>query len=147
MTQVKIKKLSNTATIPSRGSIEAAGLDLYADIPVENIIAIEPHTTAFIGTGLSMAIPKGYYGGIYARSGLACKESLRPANCVGVIDSDYRGQIIVAIHNDSNEIKMIENGQRIAQIIIQPYLEVDLIETNELDDTERGEGGFASTGK
>lgn len=154
MLQLKIKKLTNTAINPTKGSTQAAGLDLYADIPVgnenykdKNVLVVNPHSTIFIGTGFSMAIPEGYFGGIYARSGLACKEYLRPANCVGVIDSDYRGEVKVAIHNDSNEPKIIEHGQRIAQLIVQPYLELELLNVEELDDTARGIGGFGSSGK
>lgn len=154
MLELKIKKLTKTAIIPTQGSAQAAGLDLYADIPVgninyksENVLIVEPHSTVFIGTGLSMAIPEKYFGGIYARSGLACKESLRPANCVGVIDSDYRGEVKVAIHNDSDKQKIISHGQRIAQLIIQPYLNVNLVLSDELNDTERGESGFGSSGK
>ena len=143
--KVKIKKLSETATMPTRGSLAAAGYDLYAD--VENDTTIEPHTTRKIGTGLSMEIPDGYFGGIYARSGIATKEGLRPANCVGVVDTDYRGEIIVAIHNDSDVIRTVTPAERIAQIIIQPYLDVEYEEADELSESERGAGGFGSTGK
>ncbi|WP_408071232.1 dUTP diphosphatase [Butyrivibrio sp. JL13D10] len=142
---VKIKKLSETATMPTRGSFAAAGYDLYANVDADTKIA--PHTTAKIGTGLAMEIPDGYFGGIYARSGIATKEGLRPANCVGVVDSDYRGEIIVAVHNDSDIERIITPAERIAQIIIQPYLSVEFEETDELGESERGAGGFGSTGK
>ncbi len=143
--EIKIKKLTQNAQLPSRGSISAAGYDLYANL--ENDLVIMPHTTAMIATGLSMEIPEGYFGAIYARSGLASKESLRPANCVGVIDSDYRGPITVALHNDGDVERVVTDKERIAQIVIQPYLQVEFTETKELSDTERGQGGFGSTGK
>lgn len=142
--KIELKKLNENAVLPSRGSKEAAGYDLYAlsDRPIE----IEPHKTVLVGTGLSMAIPDGYFGGVFARSGLASKRSLRPANCVGVIDSDYRGELMVPIHNDSEEKKIIEAKERIAQLIILPYLSVEFDEVEELDETARGESGFGSTG-
>ncbi|WP_029321238.1 dUTP diphosphatase [Butyrivibrio sp. AE3004] len=143
--KVNIKKLTETATLPSRGSFAAAGYDLYADLQTE--VTVKPHTTEKIGTGLAMEIPDGYFGGIYARSGIATKEGLRPANCVGVVDSDYRGEIIVAIHNDSDSDRTITPAERIAQIIIQPFLSVTFEETDELAESERGTGGFGSTGK
>ena len=145
MMKVKLKKLTETATMPTRGSLAAAGYDLYADVREDTVIA--PHTTVKIGTGLAMEIPDDYFGGIYARSGIATKEGLRPANCVGVVDSDYRGEIIVAIHNDSDEVRTITPGERIAQIIIQPYLMVNFEEAEDLSESERGAGGFGSTGK
>lgn len=140
---VKIKKLNEIAQIPFHGSDAAAGYDLYAS---QNCI-IPPHETRKISTGLSIAIPDGYWGGIYARSGLATKQGLRPANCVGVIDSDYRGPVIVAIHNDSSEERNICIGDKIAQMIISPFVYWDIEETDTLDETERGSGGFGSTGK
>ncbi|MCR5342796.1 MULTISPECIES: dUTP diphosphatase [unclassified Butyrivibrio] len=143
--KVNIKKLSDTATLPTRGSAAAAGYDLYANVSEDTKIA--PHTTQKIGTGLAMEIPDGYFGGIYARSGIATKEGLRPANCVGVVDSDYRGEIIVAVHNDSDIERVITPAERIAQIIIQPYLSVEFEEADELAESERGAGGFGSTGK
>lgn len=145
--QIKIKKLNNMAKIPTRGSEEAAGYDLYATLEtgVEKII-INPHETKKIGTGLAFELPKGTFLGIFPRSGLATKKGLRPANCIGVIDSDYRGEVIVAIHNDSNEFKEIENGERIAQAILLPYLSMQFDEVKELNETERGNGGFGSTG-
>ena len=143
--KIKIKKLTDTAKTPTRGSEYAAGYDLYADVK-ENV-QIKSHETVKIGTGLAMEIPDGYFGAIFARSGLAAKEGLRPANCVGVCDSDYRGEYIVAIHNDSEETKTITAGERIAQLVVMPYLPVTFDEVTELTDTNRGEGGFGSTGK
>lgn len=143
--KIKIKKLTDTAKTPTRGSEYAAGYDLYADIK-ENV-QIKPHETVKIGTGLAMEIPDGYFGAIFARSGLAAKEGLRPANCVGVCDSDYRGEYIVAIHNDSEETRAVTAGERIAQLVVMPYLPVTFDEVAELTDTNRGEGGFGSTGK
>lgn len=150
---LKIKRLTDTAILPTQGSAQSAGLDLYADIRIGNqklakplSLLIEPHQTLYIGTGLSMAIPEGYFGAIYARSGLSCKQSLRPANCVGVIDSDYRGHVMVALHNDGKKPQIVTHGQRIAQLIIQPCFSTIITEVNELDSTERGEGGFGSTG-
>lgn len=144
--KIKIKKLKSNAIIPSRGSAQAAGYDLYACLD-SDFIEIEPHKTAKIGTGLSIEVPEGYFGAIFARSGLALKQSLRPANCVGVADSDYRGEYIVALHNDSDELRKIEAGDRIAQLVIMPYLSVEFEEAQELGSTERGAGGFGSTGK
>lgn len=144
--QIKIKKIKENAVIPTRGSMQAAGYDLYACLETDKF-DIAPHRTEKIGTGLSIAVPDGYFGAIFARSGLALKQGLRPANCVGVADSDYRGEYIVALHNDTDEIKTVENGERIAQLVIMPYLSVQFIETDSLDETERGSGGFGSTGK
>lgn len=142
---VKVKKLTETAKLPTRGSVFSAGFVLYADNNVD--ITIHPHETRKIGTGLALEIPDGYYGAIFARSGLASKEGLRPANCVGICDSDYRGEYIVAIHNDSNEDRVIEPKERIAQLIIMQYPHITFEEVDELSDTSRGEGGFGSTGK
>lgn len=144
-TKVNIKKLTDTTKTPTRGSEHAAGYDLYAD--VKNQVTISPHETEKIGTGLAIEIPDGYFGAIFARSGLAAKEGLRPANCVGVCDSDYRGEYIVAVHNDSDQPRTIEPGERIAQLVVMPYLAVTFEEVAELTDTNRGEGGFGSTGK
>lgn len=141
---MNFKKLNENATTPTRGSEEAAGWDLYACIDKE--IWIQPHETVKIGTGLAVAIPTGYYGAIYARSGIATKKGLRPANAVGVIDSDYRGELIVALHNDSEHPQSVVPAERIAQIIVCPYMNVKWNEVKELDITERGEGGFGSTG-
>lgn len=143
--KINIKKLTDTAKTPTRGSEHAAGYDLYAD--VKNQVMISPHETAKIGTGLAIEIPDGYFGAIFARSGLAAKEGLRPANCIGVCDSDYRGEYIVAVHNDSDQPRIIDPGERIAQLVVMPYLAVTFEEVTELTDTNRGEGGFGSTGK
>ena len=142
--KVEIKRLTETAVLPVRGSAQAAGYDLCADLSETLVIA--PGETAKVATGLSFALPEGYFGGIYARSGLATKRGLRPANCTGVIDSDYRGPVIVALYNDSKDAQTIEPGERIAQLIVQPYLAVTFEEVETLDETERGAGGFGSTG-
>ena len=143
--KINIKKLNKNAIIPTRGSEQAAGYDLYACTDTRIIIA--PHDTIKIGTGLAIEIPDGYFGAIYTRSGFATKKRLRPSNCVGVCDSDYRGEYIVAIHNDSNLPQIIEPMERIAQLIVMPYLPVEFDEVEELSDTERGSGGFGSTGQ
>ena len=142
---VKVKILNDLAHLPTRGSEDAAGYDLYA--ATNYTIAIEPHTTVKIETGLAFELPKGTYAGIYARSGLATKKGLRPANCEGIIDSDYRGPVIVALHNDSNETQYVEPKERIAQMILQPYIPMNFTESENLTETQRGEGGFGSTGK
>ena len=142
--KINIKKLNEKAMLPSRGSEQAAGWDLYSNN--EEAVTIEAHATVMIGTGLSMAIPVGYFGAIYARSGLATKQGLRPANCVGVVDSDYRGEIIVSLHNDTNETKTVNPHERIAQLVVMPYLAVEFKEIDDLDETTRGENGFGSTG-
>lgn len=140
---IKIKKTNDIAVTPTRGSDYAAGYDLYSN---EASVCIPTGETKMIGTGICMEIPDGYAGFVYARSGLASKRGLRPANCVGVIDSDYRGEIKVALHNDSNESQTIHLEDRIAQIVIAPFLAVDFEEVDELEETTRGEGGFGSTG-
>jgi dUTP pyrophosphatase len=151
ITTVNFKKLKENAIIPTRGSEYAAGYDLYAiigdSIFDEEPLEIPPHSTVKVDTGLAMELPNGTFGAIFARSGLATKKGLRPANSVGVIDSDYRGSIIVALHNDTDETQTIINGERIAQLIILPYIQVDFKEVEELSDTKRGSGGFGSTGK
>ncbi len=143
--KIEIKKLRENAVIPTRGSAQAAGYDLYAAI--DEAVTIKAHTTEKIGTGLAIAVPDGYFGAIFARSGLAAKQGLRPANCVGVADSDYRGEYIVALHNDTNSDKVIEPHERIAQLVVMPYLSVEFEETDTLSETARGEGGFGSTGR
>lgn len=142
---INYTKLRYNAVAPTRGSLCAAGYDLSAAIDESAMIA--PHCTVEIPTGLSMELPDGTFGGIYARSGIASREGLRPANCTGVIDSDYRGEIIVALHNDSDTHRIVEPGERIAQLIVQPYVNATYNETNDLSNTERGTGGFGSTGK
>ena len=146
MLEIKIKKLYSDSKLPTRGSDNAAGYDLYANLKGQSQISIQPHETKLISTGIAMALPSGTFLGIYPRSGLASKKGLRPANCVGVVDSDYRGEIFVALHNDSNEEKIIEHEERIAQGILQFYMAQDFIEVDELDETNRGKGGFGSTG-
>ena len=141
---IKIKKLTDTAVLPARGSEYAAGYDLYADC--KESITIEPHETAKIGTGLSMEIPDGYFGAVFARSGLASKQGLRPANCVGVCDSDYRGEICVGVINQISEAYEIQPFERVAQMIIKPVELPELTEVSDLDETSRGAGGFGSTG-
>ena len=142
---IKIKKLNNLAKMPSRGSSDAAGYDLYA--ATDQILDIAPHSTIKVGTGLSFELPEGTFAGIFARSGIATKRGLRPANCTGIIDSDYRGPVIVALHNDTDEIQSIEPGERIAQMILLPFVSMDFNEVNELSDTARGEGGFGDSGR
>lgn len=141
---MKIKKLNDKAIIPTYGTEYAAGADLYACID-ENV-TINPGETVLIHTGLSMEIPEGYAGFVHARSGLASKRGLAPANKVGVIDSDYRGELMVALHNHSNNPQSIEPGERIAQLVIMPYLACNFILADDLSDTVRGAGGFGSTG-
>ena len=141
-------KLSDTATLPTRGSDYAAGWDLYADL--KNIglneVTIAPGAVVKISAGVAVALPEGTFGAIYARSGLAYKKGLRPANACGVIDEDYRGPLLVAIRNDSKDFQTILHGERIAQLVVQPYVPVALKEVTELNSTNRGTGGFGSTG-
>lgn len=143
---LRVKKLSEGAKLPYYGSEHAAAADLFC-LTDEDEILIAPETTVFVHTGIAMEIPEGCVGLIYARSGLGTKQGLAPANKVGVIDSDYRGEIIVALHNHSGEDRRIYNGDRIAQIVITPYIHADFEEADELSSTSRGEGGFGSTGK
>ena len=140
---LKIKKLADNAVIPTYGSEYAAGADLYS---CEGEITFAPGETKMVHTGLAMQIPVGYVGLVYARSGIASKRGLAPANKVGVVDSDYRGEIMVALHNHSTEPQSIVAGERIAQMVIAPYLTVNYVETDTLDETDRGTGGFGSTG-
>ena len=144
-TKIKIKKMNDLAIIPKRGSEEAAGVDLHACI--SEPIYISPHETVKIDTGIAVELPNGTFGAIFARSGLATKEGLAPANKVGVIDSDYRNSIIVALHNHSNMSRTINPGERIAQLVVLPYIPIEFKEVDKLSDTERGLGGFGSTGK
>lgn len=145
---INIKKTDENAKIPTYGSEFAAGADLYAVIHnEENKLEILPGETAFIDTGIVMEIPNGYVGLVYARSGLSCKQGLAPANKVGVIDSDYRGNIMVALYNQSNEVRTVSEGDRIAQIIIQPVEQFGFKVKENLSDTIRGNGGFGSSGK
>lgn len=143
--KINIKRLNPNAILPTRGSEQAAGYDLYACI--DEPVTIPPHSTVKVGTGLSIELPDNYFGAIFARSGLATKKGLRPSNCVGVCDSDYRGEYIVALHNDSNIGVIINPEERIAQLVVMPYLPVEFNEVDSLTDTERGDGGFGSTDK
>lgn len=143
---VKVKLFHKDAQIPRKGSADAAGYDLYAKIPGGGAVMIESGETVRVGTGVGMNIPKGYFGGVFARSGLATKKGLRPANAVGVVDADYTGEIVVALHNDSAHNQTIQDGERIAQLVIMPFLPVNFEVVDELDATERGAGGFGSTG-
>ncbi len=141
---VNIRKLREGASLPVYSSEGAAGADLRACLDRETVIG--PGETVMIPTGLAAEIPEGYAGLIYARSGMASKRGLAPANKVGVIDSDYRGEIMIALHNHSGEEAVISHGERIAQIIFTPYLKAEFAEREELEQTERGSGGFGSTG-
>lgn len=145
MIKVNFKKLNDKAIKPTYGTEFAAGADLYACEGGE--VTIDVGETKLIHTGLSLEIPEGYAGLIYARSGIATKRGLAPANKVGVIDSDYRGEIMVSLHNHSGKVQTIADGERIAQLVITPFLKVEYTETDTLTDTVRGEGGFGSTGK
>lgn len=141
---VNVKKLNENAKLPTQGSEWSAGWDLYACI--DEPIYIGPHRTEKIGTGLAFELPKYTFGGIFPRSGLATKQGLRPANTPGVCDSDYRGEYIVALHNDSDTVKIVEPGERIAQLIVLPYVPIQFDLVDSLSETERGAGGFGSTG-
>lgn len=143
---VHVKKLHEQAVLPSYGSMMAAGADLYALIE-DGAVTVAPHETVTVRTGLAMEIPEGFAGLIYARSGTACKRGLAPANKVGVIDSDYRGEILVALHNHGEVPQTVEHGERMAQMIITPFVTADFMECETLEDTARGEGGFGSTGQ
>ena len=142
--KILVKKLRPDAALPTAGSRYAAGYDLRAcmDAPVD----IPPHATVMLGTGLSIAVPEGYFGAIFARSGLATKQGLRPANCVGVCDSDYRGEYIIAIHNDSDAVRTVAPGDRIAQLVVLPCQSAEFEQADALPDTDRGAGGFGRTG-
>lgn len=144
MNKAYIQKLKENATIPTQGSKYAAGYDLYACIDED--ITIAPGEVEKIGTGIAITPPEGTFGAIYARSGLATKSGLRPANCVGVCDYDYIGEYIVPLRNDDDAPHLIKNGDRIAQLVFAPYLAIEFEEVNELKPTERGAGGFGSTG-
>lgn len=157
MVNVKIKLLTDTAKMPTKAHSTDAAFDLYADCPEDTYyswetgkdvqgIKIRPHETVKVNVGFATEIPEGYWGAIVARSGLSTKKGLRPANCLGVIDADYRGMWIVALHNDSTETQIIHHGDRIAQAMILPVLETNLEEVTELSETVRGTGGFASSG-
>lgn len=140
--EVKVKLLYEDSVLPTRGSEYAAGYDLYA----HEGVTVAPHSTVKVGSGVAIQPPKDTFGAVFARSGLATKQGLRPANCVGVCDYDYTGEYIVALHNDTDEEKSIEKGERIAQVVFIPYINATLITVDELDATERGDNGFGSTG-
>lgn len=144
MTDVKVKLLKNGAKLPVYGTKYSAGADLCACL--EEAVTLQPNETRLISIGISMEIPEGYAGLVFARSGLATKRGLAPANKVGVIDSDYRGEFFVPLRNQSNEPQTVEPGERIAQMILMPYLCANFLESECLSDTQRGEGGFGSTG-
>lgn len=143
-TKIKIHLLNNNAKVPVCGSKYSAGYDLYSIC--NEVVRIAPHETVKMKTGIAMEIPEGYLGAIFARSGIATKRGLRPANAVAVIDSDYRGEIMIPLHNDTDQLQFVEPGERIAQIVIMPYLSVEFEETDSLSETQRGDGGFGSTG-
>ena len=145
MSTIRIKKLHPNAILPTYGSVEAAGADLYACL--DEPVTVEPGKTAWIPLGFAMEVPKGCAGLVYARSGMACKKGLAPANKVGVIDSDYRGEIGVSLTNQSDKPYTVTPGDRIAQLMFIPVLHANLILAESLDETARGEGGFGSTGK
>ena len=147
MAMVQIKKLREDAVIPTRGSEFAAGYDLCACLDGDEAVTIPPRHTVVLHTGISFALPEGTFGAVFARSGLASRQGLRPANCVGVIDSDYRGECMVALHNDSGEERTVRHGDRVAQLILLPFLPMEFEEADELPDTARGAGGFGSTGR
>ena len=144
MREIHVKKLRPDAALPVRGSRSAAGADLRACL--DGPVTVSPGETVFIGTGLALEIPEGYAGLVYARSGLACKSGLAPANKVGVVDADYRGEVKVVLHNHGPAPVTVSPGDRIAQLVVTPVLMADYLETDELSDTGRGEGGFGSTG-
>lgn len=147
--EIKIKKLYDDAIIPTRGSYYAAGYDLYAHIECQEEhtgVVILPHETVLIGTGVAIQPPKDCFGAVFARSGLASKQGLRPANCVGVCDYDYTGEYMIALHNDSDTQRFVKHGDRIGQVVFMPYVNVNFVEVEDLDATERGDGGFGSTG-
>lgn len=143
--KIKIKRLKEDARIPTKASEKAAGYDLYACIT--NHITINPHETIVIDTGVAIELPDGYFGAIAARSGMATKQGLAPANKLGVVDADYRGEYKVALHNHTNVAQIIMPNERIAQLVIVPYLNVELYEVDKLSCTERGDNGFGSTGR
>lgn len=144
---IMIKKLYEDAQVPTKGSEYAAGYDLYAHLGEHELLVIKPHETAKVGTGIAVKPPKGTFGAVFARSGLATKQGLRPANCVGVVDEDYTGEVIVALHNDSNEARVIKPQDRIAQLVFIPYRNDEIVEVRSLEPTDRGDGGFGSTGE
>ena len=142
---INVKKLYDDAIIPTRGTIESAGYDLYAYLDKDEII-IKPMQTVLIKTGIAIEIPSGYYGALHTRSGIGTKRNLRLANCTGIIDSDYRGELLVAVYNDSNQGQILNNKERFAQIVIMPYLKYDINVVDELNTPQENHDGFGSTG-
>lgn len=142
--KINFKKLSEKAITPKRGSKSAAGYDLYSTN--EHTLYVKPHGTLMVKTDIAAEIPEGYFGAIFGRSGKACREGIRPATCVSVIDSDYRGNIGVPVHNDTDRWQLVQPFERLAQIVFLPYLAVEWVEVEELSETQRGGGGFGSTG-
>lgn len=152
MLNLKIKRISNAVPMPSKAHIDDACFDIYADLSnmelgFKDCLTIQPHTTVKIPTGFATEIPNGYWGAVFARSGKATKQGLRPAQGVPVIDENYRGEWIIPLHNDSDKIQTVVHGERIAQFTLLPYPEIELTEVTELSDTDRGESGFGSSGK
>ena len=141
---ILFRRLRPDAVIPTAGSRYAAGYDLYACM--DEPVTIAPHATAMIGMGFALALPEGYFGAVFARSGLASKQGLRPANCVGVCDCDYRGEYKVPLVNDSDVPRVVAPGDRVAQLVVLPCLPLSFEETDTLSETERGDNGFGSTG-
>ena len=146
--KIPCKKLRENAILPTRGTALAAGVDLYALLPDgQKSAAVAPQGKYLFPTGIAVEIPEGYVGLVFARSGIATKRQLAPANCVGVIDADYRGECTVALHNDTDEVRTVAPGDRIAQLVILPFLAAEFAEADALDETDRGAGGFGSTGR
>ena len=146
--KIPCKKLRENAILPTRGTALAAGVDLYALLPDrQESAAVAPQGKYLFPTGIAVEIPEGYVGLVFARSGIATKRQLAPANCVGVIDADYRGECTVALHNDTDEVRTVAPGDRIAQLVILPFLAAEFAEADALDETDRGAGGFGSTGR
>ena len=143
--EMKIKKLTETAIVPTKGTDGSAGFDLYVDS--DKVVTIEPHTTVMLQTNIAFEIPRGYFGAVYARSGVSTKRGLRPATCVSVIDSDYRGSVGIPLHNDTDEQRIVLAYERVAQMVITPVPEVELVLVDELSDTDRGVSGFGSSGR
>lgn len=145
-THINYMKAREDAIEPTKGSAAAAGYDLYIPSSEESI-AVPAHSTVKVGTGIAVELPAYTFGAIFARSGLATKQGLRPANAVGVVDPDYRGELIVALHNDTDDVQSVKGGDRIAQLVVIPYMPIAFDLVDNLDETERGDGGFGSTGK
>lgn len=145
ITEIKVKKLKDGAKLPFKGHTNDAGFDLYACL--DRPVVIDPRKTVLVGTGIAIELPEGTFGAVFARSGLATKSDLAPANKVGVVDSPYRGEVMVALHNHGECARVVANGDRIAQLVVMPYVAASLSWSDELSNTDRGDGGFGSTGK